>query len=90
MAQSQTILRISEARLRSHYFGSRALVILAACTALGGVFLVFGCLFSKAEQRGNKNSVLATAKIADKGRRSDTGSQSLRRQAARAFGLIAG
>ncbi|HEV3083197.1 MAG TPA: DUF3592 domain-containing protein [Gemmataceae bacterium] len=72
MAQSQTTLRISEAQLRSHYFGNRALVILAVCTALGGVFLVFGCLFFKAEQRGNKNSVLATGRITDKGRRSDT------------------
>src|SRR5207244_4899769 len=73
MAQSQSTLRISEAQLRRRYFGTeRALVILAVCTAFGAVFLLFGCLFMKAEQRSSKSGVLTMGKIIDKGRRSDT------------------
>ena len=72
MAQSQSTLRISEAQLRRRYFGTeRALVILAVCTAFGAVFLLFGCLFMKAEQRSSKSGVLTMGKIIDKGRRSE-------------------
>jgi hypothetical protein len=70
MATAQHSLRISEARLRRHYFGGeRAVIILALAAVLGVIFLIFGTLFLKLERRDN--SIPTRGQVTDKYRRSE-------------------
>jgi hypothetical protein len=72
MATAVHSLRIPEDRVRRHYFGGeRAVLVLAIATLAGAIFLIFGLIFLKLEQRDTKSSSLTKAQVIDKYRRTE-------------------